>query len=291
MNLKAGDMDKVARTIHVGGVGGLGDEIKEQDLADFFAQYGEVTAVRISGRFAWVEFVDVRAANATLALDGETTGGHSLRVSQSKSAIHSNGLRRNPPPAPTPAAPQMHYGEQAAGLDSLTPDQRAAALAAAQYNTHQPGGDASQNYGAYPPPVVGPGPLPPGPPGGPPPYNPQGQPGFPGAPPPFPPQHGYPGNQQFGPPQPGYGPPQPGYGPPQGYGGFPPPSGPPQFGQGGYGGPPQQNYGRPPQQGYGGPPPQQGFGGMPPPQGYGPPPGPPQGYGGPQGQQGYGGYR
>ena len=40
MNLKAGDMDKVARTIHVGGVGGLGDEIKEQDLADFFTQYG-----------------------------------------------------------------------------------------------------------------------------------------------------------------------------------------------------------------------------------------------------------
>eukprot|EP00959_Pyramimonas_sp_CCMP1952_P269700 5638483-Pyramimonas_sp.AAC.1 len=42
MNLKAGDMDKVARTIHVGGVGGLGDEIKEQDLAEFFAQYGVV---------------------------------------------------------------------------------------------------------------------------------------------------------------------------------------------------------------------------------------------------------
>lgn len=94
MNLKVGDMDKVARTIHVGGVGGLGDEIKEADMAEFFNQYGEVTAVRISGRFAWVEFGDVRAANASLALDGESTGGHHLRVSQSKSAIHSNGLTR-----------------------------------------------------------------------------------------------------------------------------------------------------------------------------------------------------
>jgi hypothetical protein len=58
---------------------------------------GEVTAVRISGRFAWVEFLDVRAANAALALDGETTGGHHLRVSQSKSAIHSNGLKKRAP--------------------------------------------------------------------------------------------------------------------------------------------------------------------------------------------------
>jgi hypothetical protein len=40
MNLKVGDMDKVARTIHVGGVGGLGDEIKEADMAEFFNQYG-----------------------------------------------------------------------------------------------------------------------------------------------------------------------------------------------------------------------------------------------------------
>lgn len=55
---------------------------------------GEVTAVRISGRFAWVEFADVRAANAALQLDGHNTGGHHLRVSQSKSAIHSNGLKK-----------------------------------------------------------------------------------------------------------------------------------------------------------------------------------------------------
>lgn len=40
MNLRMSDMEKVARTIHVGGVGGLGDEIQEQDMAEFFGQYG-----------------------------------------------------------------------------------------------------------------------------------------------------------------------------------------------------------------------------------------------------------
>jgi hypothetical protein len=40
MNLRMSDMETVARTIHVGGVGGLGDEIQEQDMAEFFGQYG-----------------------------------------------------------------------------------------------------------------------------------------------------------------------------------------------------------------------------------------------------------
>ena len=90
--------------------------------------------MRISGRFCWVEFADVRATHAALEcvpcrsvgpafcrglraarlahrsavanvrgcaltrrphrLDGTVTGGHHLRVSQSKSAIHSNGLKK-----------------------------------------------------------------------------------------------------------------------------------------------------------------------------------------------------
>ena len=161
------DFERVARTVHVGGIGGLGETISEQDVADFFGQQGacdsrrrpavprklprvaalgsadaawlalppgEVKAVRISGRFCWVEFADVRAAHAALEcvpkrhrytslltcrsasapraqvaapraqyvltchvarrLDGTVTGGHHLRVSQSKSAIHSNGLKK-----------------------------------------------------------------------------------------------------------------------------------------------------------------------------------------------------
>lgn len=229
MNLKVGDMDKVARTIHVGGVGGLGDEIKEADMAEFFNQYGEVTAVRISGRFAWVEFGDVRAANASLALDGESTGGHHLRVSQSKSAIHSNGLtRRSSGGAPAQA-------EAPPSIATTAPPVAAR--------------PAVPTYGAYPPPVAGPAPL--GPPAGPPQhFNP----------------HGYPGGPPFPPQQYNYGPPPHGYGPPQGqgYGGYAPPS--PAFNGGGY---LQQPYGPPgayPPPG--GPLPQQGgYGGAP--QGYG----------------------
>ena len=110
---------------------------------------GEVTAVRISGRFCWVEFADVRAAHAALEcvpgsrhrytcrgvpqraarparaaarrahvaltrraarrLDGTVTGGHHLRVSQSKSAIHSNGLKKRVR-APCCATPAPTHG-------------------------------------------------------------------------------------------------------------------------------------------------------------------------------------
>lgn len=45
-------------------------------------------------------------------LDGSTTGGHHLRVSQSKSAIHSNGLRRGGGAPPQDAA--AAYGHLAA---------------------------------------------------------------------------------------------------------------------------------------------------------------------------------
>jgi len=99
------DGERALKTIHVGGIGalqqrrtalvrrltgsptgGLGETITENDVADFFGQQGapprlctrldltppptlrvgEVTAVRISGRFCWVEFSDARAAQAAL---------------------------------------------------------------------------------------------------------------------------------------------------------------------------------------------------------------------------------
>ena len=34
------DFERVARTVHVGGIGGLGETISEQDVADFFGQQG-----------------------------------------------------------------------------------------------------------------------------------------------------------------------------------------------------------------------------------------------------------
>ena len=49
MNMNVNDMDKVSRTIHVGGVGGLGDEVKEADLAEFFTQYGTCNQECIGG--------------------------------------------------------------------------------------------------------------------------------------------------------------------------------------------------------------------------------------------------
>lgn len=206
-------MDRIARTIHVGGIGGLGDEIKETDLADFFGQHGEVTAVRISGRFAWIEFADVRAANAALGLDGESTGGHHLRVSQSKSAIHSNGLKR-PPQRPPGGMPGV--GD---GMDSLTPEQRAAAL---------------QNlYSGYGAPGAAPGA-----PGG------FGGGGYGG------PQQQYGGYAAYG--HQAYG----GYAQPQGYGGYAQAPWPQQqWPQQGYAYPQQQQW---PQQGYPYAPPPQG---------------------------------
>ena len=34
------DFERVSRTVHVGGIGGLGETISEQDVADFFGQQG-----------------------------------------------------------------------------------------------------------------------------------------------------------------------------------------------------------------------------------------------------------
>jgi hypothetical protein len=40
------DFERVARTVHVGGIGGLGETISENDVADFFGQQG----ARLRGR-------------------------------------------------------------------------------------------------------------------------------------------------------------------------------------------------------------------------------------------------
>ena len=39
--MRPDEMERISRTIHVGGIGGLGEEIKENDVADFFGQHGE----------------------------------------------------------------------------------------------------------------------------------------------------------------------------------------------------------------------------------------------------------
>ena len=95
----AEDLDRIARTIHVGGIRGLrgtpgvnpGEEITEDDLAAFFGNDGEVVGVRINGTNCWIEFGEASGAMSALAKDGTESGGHHLRISASKTPIRSNG--------------------------------------------------------------------------------------------------------------------------------------------------------------------------------------------------------
>ena len=53
----------------------------------------QVNAVRKSGRFAWVEFATLQASQQALTLDGESLGAGIMKVSQSKTPIHTAGWR------------------------------------------------------------------------------------------------------------------------------------------------------------------------------------------------------
>eukprot|EP00232_Nephroselmis_pyriformis_P027865 CAMPEP_0182867938 /NCGR_PEP_ID=MMETSP0034_2-20130328/9017_1 /TAXON_ID=156128 /ORGANISM="Nephroselmis pyriformis, Strain CCMP717" /LENGTH=266 /DNA_ID=CAMNT_0025000325 /DNA_START=204 /DNA_END=1000 /DNA_ORIENTATION=- len=89
------DPERCSRTIHVGGIPMT--EVTEEQLAEYFSAIGQVGAVRISGRFAWVEFEDAAFAMAALALDGETLGNHTMTVTTSKTPIHTAGWRKDKP--------------------------------------------------------------------------------------------------------------------------------------------------------------------------------------------------
>lgn len=49
--------------------------------------------MRKSGRFAWVEFNTLQAAMAATNLDGESLGSGTMKVSASKTPIHTAGWR------------------------------------------------------------------------------------------------------------------------------------------------------------------------------------------------------
>ena len=75
----------------------------------------QVLAVRKSGRFAWVEFSTIQAAHQALQLDGEPLGTGMLKISQSKTPIHTAGWRAPvrllccahcPPAASPPGVPK-----------------------------------------------------------------------------------------------------------------------------------------------------------------------------------------
>lgn len=102
--VRSNDPDRVQRTVHVGGL--PMEELSETVLANFFQNVGEVLAVRKSGRFAWVEFTSIQAAHQALTLDGELLGANMLKISQSKTPIHTAGWRA-PPKGQAPSRPDL----------------------------------------------------------------------------------------------------------------------------------------------------------------------------------------
>eukprot|EP00803_Ostreobium_quekettii_P010980 evm.model.scf_1222.3 EVM.evm.TU.scf_1222.3 scf_1222:22318-26613(+) len=102
---------KVSRTIYIQN---MDRGFMEQDVADHFSPFGEVTAVRISdscasSRRAWVEFADEGSVSQALCLDGETFGSCVLKISRSRTAIHTNGLERPDQDVPPPGT--TRYGD------------------------------------------------------------------------------------------------------------------------------------------------------------------------------------
>ncbi|BDA45908.1 probable polyadenylate-binding protein-interacting protein 8 at N-terminal half [Coccomyxa sp. Obi] len=222
--VRSNDPDRVQRTIHIGGL--PFDELSEDTIAEYFSHVGEVNAVRKSGRFAWVEFQTLQAAQTAMSLDGESLGTGTMKVSASKTPIHTAGWRAQkfrdqpgpatpagsavpplPSPQPPPMRPPMDYG-RGPGPAGPPPS---------NYGPPPPSMPAPPAYQSRPPPPAMPpyaGPTaygggPPAPYAAPlPPYGgaPHGY-GPPPAHPPYP--RGPPG------PPPGAMPPQ--YGPPQGY--------------------------------------------------------------------------
>eukprot|EP00951_Prasinocladus_malaysianus_P031958 scaffold309028_cov42-Prasinocladus_malaysianus.AAC.1 len=166
--VKSADPDRVTRTIHVGGI--PMDVVSEDQLADYFRHVGEVIAVRKSGRFAWVEFESVKAANQALGLDGESLGNSTLRISQSKTPIHTAGWRKGgagPGPVggsavatPPPAVPSQPYAAQ---VPMASPPPYGASAPMPYSQPYQP--PPQQQWGTPPPgppppPQQGPGPGP-----------------------------------------------------------------------------------------------------------------------------------
>ena len=85
--------------------------------------------MRKSGRFAWVEFASLAVSQQALALDGESLGSGVMKVSQSKTPIHTAGWRAAVSPCSSAAA------AAAAGRA----DKHSASLTSAQSTSHELG--------------------------------------------------------------------------------------------------------------------------------------------------------
>lgn len=93
------EAERIAKTIHVDNVDSA---ITEFQMAQFFGVFGPVIAVRLAGnpsmgkRKAWVEFQNGPAAQAAFQMDNQTLGMLPIRITPSKSVIHTNGLTITP---------------------------------------------------------------------------------------------------------------------------------------------------------------------------------------------------
>ena len=135
--------------------------VPEETLATFFSMCGTVTAVRgappapgAAERRAWVEFEDAGSARIAHQYDGTVMGGATLRVTQSRTAIHTNALA-GPVPGSHPAAAAA-MAQAAGGMPAALTHAASVAAAAASAAAPAPAVTAAADGEAAPPPADAP---------------------------------------------------------------------------------------------------------------------------------------
>ncbi|KAG2394253.1 hypothetical protein C9374_004017 [Naegleria lovaniensis] len=97
-----GDVEKdkeIARTVYVGNID---SRANHNDLVDIFSVCGPIAYIRMAGdgkhpsRFAFIEFLDVEAANKAMALSGHHLLDHEIKVNRSKKPITKPGVKMTP---------------------------------------------------------------------------------------------------------------------------------------------------------------------------------------------------
>lgn len=194
-------------------VGGIGDTDSEEELGDFFSQWGLVTLIyRDRGLWGFVHFATKEAA--TRLLEESSVIYHRRKLDVKRGTESKRGMSDDERYDLIKRAVARHFHKKQTGGPPPVP------------TGHYP--PPAGYYAAPPPAYPPPGGYPP-PAGYPPPSPGAGYPPPPGGGYPPPPSAGYPPPSYPSPPSGGYPPPSSGYPPPSGSypppGGYPPPSG------------------------------------------------------------------
>lgn len=97
-----GDVEKdkeIARTIYVGNID---SRANHNDLVEIFSVCGPIAYIRMAGdgkhpsRFAFIEFLDIEAANKAMSLSGHRLFDHEIKVNRSKKPITKPGVKMTP---------------------------------------------------------------------------------------------------------------------------------------------------------------------------------------------------